>query len=387
MKERKKIYQKWWFWVCIAFIVLIIKCTFYYFNNVVEITSSDLNKKVEIGKLTYYIKDDWETEENTKDNVVTQYYYPTSNTMIMVMFENNDNFGENSDIDSYFLDNYIAGMNLNDKDLIDKKIEKINNINCGVVRSYINGYDTIQYVIPNNDEIYVFCLGQKDNLNNENIEVIKNIIKKAEVTIETEKAQQIENEKENGEEIPENNSDNSSNTQINNKQETTNSNTSTTLTKNPQNTNSQNTNTQNANVQNTNTQSNKEAKKTTRNEKTNSATIQQNQEQQTPISSRYQSILNEYSQKLKNKTPSLITEYKNEASKNTNGLNGLATICNNKVSKLAEISNEGIQKMAEIYYKYGNGKYSEYEEWAGKLQDVYMSEASKIQDAYLDSAM
>ncbi|MCI9015730.1 MAG: hypothetical protein HFJ53_00970 [Clostridia bacterium] len=104
------------------------------------------------------------------------------------------------------------------------------------------------------------------------------------------------------------------------------------------------------------------------------------------IQQKYQSILDEYSKKLRNKTSSLITEYKNEASKNSSGLDGLATICNNKVSVLAEISNEGVGKMAEVYYKYGNGKYSEYEEWANKLTTIYAKEAEKITNVYINSA-
>lgn len=101
----------------------------------------------------------------------------------------------------------------------------------------------------------------------------------------------------------------------------------------------------------------------------------------------YKSILDEYTVKLRNATPGLVKEYKEEARKNTNGLTGLAEICNNKIQELAEISTDGITEMAKLMYTTGSGKYSEYEEWAGKLQDVYMDEAEKITDAYMDSAM
>lgn len=100
----------------------------------------------------------------------------------------------------------------------------------------------------------------------------------------------------------------------------------------------------------------------------------------------YEEILNEYSQKLRNATPKLIEEYNEEAKSNQDGLIGLATICNNKVSKLAEISMEGVQEMAQLLLEKGNGSYDEYSEWAGKLQDVYMEEAAKIQEVYMDSA-
>ena len=101
----------------------------------------------------------------------------------------------------------------------------------------------------------------------------------------------------------------------------------------------------------------------------------------------YEDILVEYTKKLQEATPILIAEYKAAASKNTAGLEGLATLCNEKVSELAEISNEGVQEMAKLYYKKGSGSYEEYSEWAEKIYDVYMEEASKIQAAYMDSAM
>ena len=100
----------------------------------------------------------------------------------------------------------------------------------------------------------------------------------------------------------------------------------------------------------------------------------------------YEDILNEYSKKLREATPKLIEEYNEEAKNNQDGLMGLATISNEKVSELAEISVEGIQEMAELHLKKGSGSYDEYSEWADKLNAVYMEEAAKIQDAYMKSA-
>ena len=100
----------------------------------------------------------------------------------------------------------------------------------------------------------------------------------------------------------------------------------------------------------------------------------------------YQTILDDYTVKLQDATPGLIEEYKLEAANNSAGLEGLAAICNAKVTELAEISNDGISEMAKYYYKHGSGSYDEYSEWAGKILDVYMEEAGKIQDAYMDSA-
>ena len=102
--------------------------------------------------------------------------------------------------------------------------------------------------------------------------------------------------------------------------------------------------------------------------------------------SSYEDIYNDYKQRIIDATPGLVEEYKEEAASNTEGLEGLATICNDKISALAEISNDGISEMADFMYKKGSGKYSDYEEWSGKLMDVYMEESQKITDAYMESA-
>ena len=100
----------------------------------------------------------------------------------------------------------------------------------------------------------------------------------------------------------------------------------------------------------------------------------------------YQTILDDYSERIRSAVPGLIEEYNTEAENNKEGLQGLATLSNEKISKLAEILNDGISEMAKYYYHAGSGSYDEYEEWAGKLMDVYMEEATKIQEAYMDSA-
>mgnify|MGYP003589600142 FL=1 len=101
----------------------------------------------------------------------------------------------------------------------------------------------------------------------------------------------------------------------------------------------------------------------------------------------YEDIYNEYAQKLQDATPGLIDEYNQEAAANTEGVTGLATICDKKISKLAAISTEGTEKMAQLMYTSGSGSYQDYEDWAMKLSDVYTTEAQKITDAYMDSAM
>lgn len=99
----------------------------------------------------------------------------------------------------------------------------------------------------------------------------------------------------------------------------------------------------------------------------------------------YQSVLDEYSEKIKEATPGLVEEYKNEAAEHSGDINKLAEISNDKVGKLAEISNEGIEEMANIMYSNGDD-YDTYEEWSKKLMDVYTEYAEKIMDAYIDSA-
>lgn len=70
-------------------------------------------------------------------------------------------------------------------------------------------------------------------------------------------------------------------------------------------------------------------------------------------SSTYETIYNEYAQKIRDAAPT------------------------SSISELAEIANEGVSKMAEYMWsaKGVDGQYATYEEWAGKLMDVYMSEA------------
>lgn len=102
--------------------------------------------------------------------------------------------------------------------------------------------------------------------------------------------------------------------------------------------------------------------------------------------SSYQTILDYYSMKIKLATPYLVSEYNEEAKRNTDGLMGLAELCSNKTMKLAEIETEGVGKMAELYFNSGSGSYNEYEEWAEKLYDVYSDEGEKIWNAYMVSA-
>lgn len=101
----------------------------------------------------------------------------------------------------------------------------------------------------------------------------------------------------------------------------------------------------------------------------------------------YQRILDDYSVKIKEATPGLVIEYKEEAKSNSNGIEGLAELSNKKITKLAEINADGVTEMAEVMLGKGTGSYSDYEAWAIKLMNVYTEEATKITDAYMESAM
>jgi LAS superfamily LD-carboxypeptidase LdcB len=100
----------------------------------------------------------------------------------------------------------------------------------------------------------------------------------------------------------------------------------------------------------------------------------------------YQSILDDYSQKIREATPGLIEEYNQLAAENTEGIEGLAKLSNQQIEKLAKISNAGVEEMASLMMVSGSGSYEEYETWAQKLVDVYMEEGKKITDAYMASA-
>ena len=101
--------------------------------------------------------------------------------------------------------------------------------------------------------------------------------------------------------------------------------------------------------------------------------------------SSYESILENYSQQMKNKVSILINEYRSESAKYGNDIESLAELVNEKVEVLAEICNDGMTAMAEKMYK-DNDSYSTYEKWTMKLMDVYQEQAQKIYDVYIDQA-
>ena len=121
-------------------------------------------------------------------------------------------------------------------------------------------------------------------------------------------------------------------------------------------------------------------------EKDNKANAETTTKQEEPeVAVTYQSILDDYTQKIADATPGLVEEYNNESAAIAGDLNALAELSNSKVEKLAEISNQGVSEMATLMQRNGD-EYSVYEEWALKLTDVYTQYAKQITDAYTSSA-
>ena len=101
--------------------------------------------------------------------------------------------------------------------------------------------------------------------------------------------------------------------------------------------------------------------------------------------SSYERILKDYTQKMKDALPGLVSSLCTESA-GVSDIEQLAVICNDKVEDLAKICNEGIEEMAELMLSNGDA-YDVYEKWAGKLMDVYTDDAMEIQNAYLDVVM
>jgi hypothetical protein len=100
----------------------------------------------------------------------------------------------------------------------------------------------------------------------------------------------------------------------------------------------------------------------------------------------YQSIYEDYTQKLRAAATALIAEFNAEAAENTAGLEGLSEINLNKINALAEISIEGIFLMAEYMVTVGGGNVAIYEQWVERLTNVYMEEIERIANVYMSLA-
>lgn len=209
-KMKKTILKTWWFWLIIVAIIIVIGITVYLKNNeTITLTAEEkkqsiletvnLNQKVTVGKLTYYIQEDWGNRESVDDDATYEYYYPYNDTMLMITISNGDYYVKNTNVEN-FLDGFISGMNLSDSDFISKNIKQINGYNCGIARyySYIdnNKYESISYIIANGNEAYVFTFVQKSKLEDKFVNLLESIILKADIIAETAEEKQDRIEKE-----------------------------------------------------------------------------------------------------------------------------------------------------------------------------------------------
>ena len=209
-KMKKTILKTWWFWLIIVAIIIVIGITVYLKNNeTITLTAEEkkqsiletvnLNQKVTVGKLTYYIQEDWGNRESVDDDATYEYYYPYNDTMLMITISNGDYYVKNTNVEN-FLDGFISGMNLSDSDFISKNIKQINGYNCGIARyySYIdnNKYESISYIIANGNEAYVFTFVHKSKLEDKFVNLLESIILKADIIAETAEEKQDRIEKE-----------------------------------------------------------------------------------------------------------------------------------------------------------------------------------------------
>lgn len=98
----------------------------------------------------------------------------------------------------------------------------------------------------------------------------------------------------------------------------------------------------------------------------------------------YESILKDYTQKMKDALPGLVSSLRAEL-EGIDDIEQMAAICNDKTEDLAKICNEGIEEMAALMLSNGDA-YDVYEKWAEELMNAYTDDATEIQNAYLDAA-
>lgn len=159
---------------------------------------TELNSKETIGKLTYSINKSWENSKEKSEN--NTYYYPTDDTILMITIDSNEEYRKNNfdTIFSEFVNGLEGGL---EEKVISKNKEKINGFNCGIVKYILNSedkgkYETISYIIHNNNELYVFSFGQKGKLNDKCLTLIKDIASNTSIIKETEEEKQARIQKE-----------------------------------------------------------------------------------------------------------------------------------------------------------------------------------------------
>lgn len=97
----------------------------------------------------------------------------------------------------------------------------------------------------------------------------------------------------------------------------------------------------------------------------------------------YQSILDEYTQKIKDATPGLVAEYDEESVELNGNINALGKLAKEKSAKLETIKDEGLQKMKDLMTENGHEE-EKYTEWADQLEAVYTQYSEEVTAAYME---
>lgn len=103
------------------------------------------------------------------------------------------------------------------------------------------------------------------------------------------------------------------------------------------------------------------------------------------VNSRYQSIFDEYSAKLRNTTPRVVAEFNAEYPALNGDINAISNLLIQKIDIMATIVNEGVGEMAKVHIYYDPDNYSTYESWAFRLMDVYIDECDALWEAFYNA--
>lgn len=98
----------------------------------------------------------------------------------------------------------------------------------------------------------------------------------------------------------------------------------------------------------------------------------------------YQDILDEYKQKLKNKTVSIVEEYNAEYEKVSDSSNAMLELAESKWNKILAINAEGVEKMNVLMRKNGDDLVV-CQEWADKLNVCCEKQLERFKTVYTDS--
>lgn len=102
----------------------------------------------------------------------------------------------------------------------------------------------------------------------------------------------------------------------------------------------------------------------------------------TEANATYESIYNEYSQKIIDTTSGIVTEYDAVAAETNGDTASLVAASVEKIQEIADINGEGVEKMAALLYEDPESQEEAYSEWVDKLTSVYTEQSKIIEDTY-----